>query len=78
MGYDANDIEDIVNSIDWGDILRDRLSMRNQTLDERERQNVYLLDYRIFLDQSQDSLASGLIRGTNIENTLSQYLRQPE
>ena len=39
VGYDAADIETIVNSMDWGDILRDRISMRNQTLDERERQN---------------------------------------
>ena len=41
VGYDAADIEEIVNSMDWGDILRDRLSMRNQTLDEREKQNIY-------------------------------------
>ena len=78
VGYNAADIEDIVNSMDWGDILRDRLSMRNQTLDERERQNIYLFDYRLFLDSSKDSLAGGLIRGTNVENTLRHYLRQPE
>ena len=75
-GYNAADIETFINGIDWGDMLRDRLSMRNQTLDERERQNIYLLDYRIFLDHSKDSLAGGLIRGTNIEKTLRQYLRQ--
>ena len=40
VGYDANDIEDIVNSIDWGDILRDRLSLRNQTLDERATEHL--------------------------------------
>ena len=78
VGYDAADIEDIVNSMDWGDILRDRLSMRNQTLGERERQNIYLFDYRLFLDSSKDSLAGGLIRGTNVEKTLRHYLRQPE
>ena len=78
VGYDAADIESIINSMDWGDILRDRLSMRNQTLDERERHNIYLLDYRIFLDHSKDSLAGGLIRGTNVERTLRHYLRQPE
>ena len=78
VGYDAADIETIVNSMDWGDILRDRLSMRNQTLDERERQNIYLFDYRLFLDSSQDTLAGGLIRGTNVEKTLRHYLRQPE
>ena len=44
VGYDADDIETIVNSMDWGDILRDRLSMRNQTLAEREKQNIYLFD----------------------------------
>ena len=78
VGYNADDIEQIVNSMDWGEILRDRLTMRNQTLDERERQNIYLFDYRLFLDKSQDSLAGGLIRGTNVENTLRHYLRQPE
>ena len=78
VGYDAADIEDIVNSMDWGDILRDRLSMRNQTLDEREKQNIYLFDYRIFLDKSQDTLAGGFIRGVNVEKTLRHYLRQPE
>ncbi len=78
VGYDAADIEDIVNSMDWGDILRDRLSMRNQTLDEREKQNIYLFDYRIFLDKSQDTLAGGFIRGINVEKTLRHYLRQPE
>ena len=78
VGYDAQDIEDIVNSMDWGDILRDRLSMRNQTLDERERQNIYLFDYRLFLDSSKDTLAGGFIRGTNVEKTLRHYLRQPE
>lgn len=78
VGYDANDIEDIINSIDWGDILRDRLSLRNQTLDERERQNIYLFDYRVFLDKSQDTLAGGFIRGINVEKTLNHYLRQPE
>ena len=66
VGYDAADIEAFVNDVDWGEMLRDRLSMRNQTLDERERQNIYLLDYRIFLDHSKDSLAGGLIRGTNV------------
>lgn len=78
VGYDAADIEDILTSMDWGEILRDRVSMRNQTLDERERHNIYLLDYRLFLDHSQDSLAGGLIRGTNVEKTLRHYLRQPE
>lgn len=78
VGYDASDIETFVNDVDWGEMLRDRLSMRNQTLDERERQNIYLLDYRIFLDHSKDSLAGGLIRGTNVEKTLRHYLRQPE
>ena len=78
VGYDADDIESIVNSIDWGDILRDRLSMRNQTLDERERQNIYLFDYRLFLDKSQDTLAGGFIRGINVEKTLRHFLRQPE
>ena len=78
VGYDAADIETIVNSMDWGDILRDRLSMRNQTLDEREKQNIYLFDYRIFLDKSQDTLAGGFIRGINVEKTLRHYLRQPE
>ena len=78
VGYDAADIEDIVNSIDWGDILRDRLSLRNQTLAERERQNIYLFDYRLFLDKSQDTLAGGFIRGINVEKTLRHYLRQPE
>ena len=78
VGYDAEDIESIVNSIDWGDILRDRLSLRNQTLDEREKQNIYLFDYRIFLDKSQDTLAGGFICGINVEKTLRHYLRQPE
>ena len=78
VGYDAEDVEGIVNSMDWGEILRDRLSMRNQTLDEREKQNIYLFDYRMFLDKSQDTLAGGLIRGTNVEKTLRHYLRQPE
>ena len=78
VGYNASDIEDIVNSMDWGDILRDRLSLRNQTLDEREKQNIYLFDYRIFLDKSQDTLAGGFIRGINVEKTLRHYLRQPE
>ena len=78
VGYNATDIESIVNSMDWGDILRDRLSMRNQTLDERERQNIYLFDYRIFLDSRKDTLAGGLIRGTNVEKTLRHFLRQPE
>jgi len=78
VGYNATDIETFVKGIDWGDMLRDRLSMRSQTLDERERQNIYLLDYRISLDHSKDSLAGGLIRGTNVEKTLRQYLRQSE
>ena len=78
VGYNATDIEDIVNSMDWGDILRDRLSMRNQTLAEREKQNIYLFDYRLFLDKSQDTLAGGFIRGINVEKTLRHYLRQPE
>ena len=78
VGYNAEDIESIVNSMDWGEILLDRVSMRNQTLDERERQNIYLFDYRKFLDESQDSLAGGLLRGTNVEKTLRHYLRQPE
>ena len=78
VGYNATDIETIVNSMDWGDILRDRLSMRSQTLAERERQNIYLFDYRLFLDKSQDTLAGGFIRGTNVEKTLRHYLRQPE
>ena len=78
VGYNAADIEIIVGGMDWGDILRDRLSMRNQTLDERERQNIYLFDYRLFLDSSRDTLAGGLIRGTNVEKTLRHYLRQPE
>ena len=78
VGYDASDIEAIINSMDWGDILRDRLSMRNQTLDEREKQNIYLFDYRLFLDKSQDTLAGGFIRGINVEKTLRHFLRQPE
>lgn len=78
VGYDATDIEAIINSMDWGDILRDRLSMRNQTLDEREKQNIYLFDYRLFLDKSQDTLAGGFIRGINVEMTLRHFLRQPE
>lgn len=78
VGYDAADIETFINSIDWGYVMRDHISQLGRTIDDRDMLQAYLVSYQRYLNNQEDSLAGGLIRGTNIEQILRHYLRQPE
>lgn len=71
MGYDANDLEQIIRSIDWDLIITNRVSFETVAFEEKEYYTRYLLEFPI--RNGKISFPSGLIEGQMLSEVLHFY-----
>lgn len=64
-GWNATELDSIVRKQDWKFLLSDRAEYRSQDLDERKRQNTYILS-KTFTLQRHSIEKGGLIEGKNL------------
>lgn len=64
-GWNATELDSIVRKQDWKFLLSDRAEYRSQDLNERRRQNTYILS-KTFTLQRHSTEKGGLIEGKNL------------
>ncbi len=65
IGYNANSLDSIVREQEWSYVISDRENLRNQSLDDRKKQNTYAISTGFSLG-NKDVTAGGLIKGKNL------------
>lgn len=71
MGYNADELEQIIRSIDWDLIISNRVGFEKISFEEKEYYNRYLLEFPI--RNGKISLPSGLIEGQMLSEVLHYY-----
>lgn len=71
MGYNADELEQIIRGIDWDLIISNRMSFEKVAFEEKEYYNRYLLEFPI--RNRKISLPSGLIEGQMLSEVLHYY-----
>lgn len=71
MGYSADELEQIIRSIDWDLIISNRVSFETVAFEEKEYYNRYLLEFPI--RNGKISLPSGLIEGQMLSEVIQYY-----
>lgn len=72
IGYDAETLDSLVRSQDWGMLLSDRVDTRGQNLSERDKQHTYILSRPLSIALRKRNSAGGLITGTNLAKLFSR------
>ena len=65
IGYNANSLDSIVRMQDWSYVITDKENMRNQSIDDRKKQNTYVFTTGMTIGK-RDANAGGLIKGKNL------------
>ncbi len=65
IGYNANSLDSIVRQQDWSYVISDREDLSNQSLNDRQKQNTYVISTSVSLG-NRNSSGGGLIRGKNL------------
>ena len=67
IGYNANLLDSLVKTLDWGYIITDKENMRKQTYLDRQKQNTYLFSTGMTFGKGRrNSNAGGIIKGKNL------------
>ena len=73
IGYDAHKLDSIVRRVDWSLALSDRADVKDQTLEERDKQLTYIISKPLFSKKSGILKQSGgLVRGDNLSNLFTK------
>ena len=71
IGYNAHTLDSIARGMDWGYVLSDREDMSRQSIEDRQRQNTYMLSRGLMIGR-RDRNAGGIIKGKNLELLLQK------
>ncbi|GAA0880623.1 patatin-like phospholipase family protein [Algoriphagus jejuensis] len=71
LGYNADELEEIIRSIDWELIISNRVGFEKIAFEEKEYYNRYLLE--LPMKEGKISLPSGLIEGQVLSETLHYF-----
>lgn len=69
IGYTAKEIEEIVQSMNWEEVLMDKVSRRSISIEEKEEEAKYIAEFPIIKGKVQ--LPRGLVTGQNFSNLLA-------
>lgn len=69
IGYSADDLDKISRETDWLDVIADRVSRRNLTIEEKEDADRFILN--IPIKEKKLVIPSGVINGQSIQNLLN-------
>jgi len=70
IGYDAKMLHDLVLKVDWDELLNDKISRRNLSIDEKAEDSRYILSFPV--RKKRIELPAGLRSGQNVTNMLSK------
>ena len=71
IGYNAHSLDSIARGMDWAYVLSDREDMSRQGIEDRERQNTYMLSRGLMIGR-RDRNAGGIIKGKNLKLLLQK------
>ena len=71
IGYNAHSLDSIARGMDWGFVLSDRENMSRQSIDDRKRQNTYMLSRGLTIGRRSTN-SGGFIKGKNLEVLLQK------
>lgn len=66
IGYNAHSLDSVARGMDWGFVLSDRENMSRQSIEDRRRQNTYVLSRGLTLGKHNDN-DGGFIKGQNLD-----------
>ena len=72
IGYNANSLDSVVRKQDWSYVITDKEDLRNQSLDDRRKQNTYFFTTGMTIGK-RDKQGGGIIKGKNLAE-LFQHL----
>ena len=67
IGYTPQQLDSIVRGQNWLYILSVNENLMRQSIEDREKQNTYMLNKHISLNKRQISASPGLIKGKNLQ-----------
>lgn len=70
IGYSADELSDIIQQVDWEQLLTDNVLLPKVAMEEKQESNKYL--FQIPIKDRKISLPSGLIEGQHLENYFSK------
>ena len=65
IGYNANALDSLVRVQDWSYVISDKEDMRNQSINDRKKQNTYFITTGLTIGK-KDMNAGGIIKGKNL------------
>ena len=65
IGYNANALDSLVRVQDWGYVISDKEDLRNQSINDRKKQNTYFVTTGLTIGK-KDMNAGGIIKGKNL------------
>ena len=71
IGYNAHSLDSIARNMDWSYALSDREDMSRQSIEDRKRQNTYMLSRGLTFGK-RDSNSGGIIKGKNLDVLLQK------
>lgn len=71
IGYNAHSLDSIARAMNWGYVLSDREDMSRQNIEDRKRQNTYMLSRGLTFGR-RDNNTGGFIKGKNLELLLQR------
>ena len=66
IGYNAHSLDSIVRGMDWSYVLTDREDLSRQSIEDRKRQNTYMLSRGLTFGK-RDANGGGIIKGKNLD-----------
>ena len=71
IGYNSHSLDSMVRVQDWSYVITDKEDLRNQSLNDRKKQNTYFFSTGMTLDK-KDKNAGGIIKGKNLAELFQQ------
>ena len=71
IGYNAHSLDSIVRGMDWSYVLTDREDLSRQSIEDRKRQNTYMLSRGLTFGK-RNANAGGIIKGKNLDVLLQK------
>ncbi|WP_084607813.1 patatin-like phospholipase family protein [Prevotella dentasini] len=66
IGYDAGQLDSIVQMQDWGMLLSDKADLTHQSIDDRRKQNTYIISRELSFRGNSLAETGGIIQGKNL------------
>ena len=71
IGYNAHSLDSIARNMDWAYVLSDREDLSRQSIEDRKRQNTYMLSRGLTFGK-RSANAGGIIKGKNLDVLLQK------